>query len=412
MSRWILLLAALLLAPGSLRAQGTPASYRRACEGGELIQCAVLGLIYETGAAGVRDASRALELYERACDREVLSACKRLELSREGAMAPGPDDELVRVGYVADAYDGAPLGGAVVRVRGSEGIGEFRYVADEAGRVQVARLPRGSHAIQVQRGGYQVTEGNLPVPWDGDFLILMDRVGEDAAAAERVGGVFGQVTEDGTDRGIANVDIRITAGGETRTLTNNQGRFRLGGLEPGPVVLELTRIGYAPRIVTINVEGGRTVEVYATMASQPIELDPVEVTVSSRYLERSGFYRRAESAAGERFTHRDIERMNPTSVGDILRRVPGVQVVSSQIGNYSEVLSSRRDGSGRCRLMPYYNGTPTVSFELELMPPEEIEALEVYQGASVPIEYMDQRQLFGPRCGVILIWTRDPQRGR
>jgi len=401
---------ALLLVPGALHAQGTPSSYRQACEGGELIQCAVLGLIYETGAAGVRDATRALELYERACDLEVLSACKRLELSREGAMAPGPDDELVRVGYVADAYDGAPLGGAIVRVLGAQGVGEFRYVADEAGRIQVARLPRGSHKIQVQRGGYQVTDGNLPVPWDGDFLILMDRVGEDGAVAERVGGIFGQVTEDGSDRAIANVDIKVTAGGETRTISNNQGRFRLGGLEPGPVVVEFTRIGYEPRVATVNVEAGRTVEIYATMASQPVELEPLEVSVGSRYLERSGFYRRAETAAGDRFTHRDIARMNPTTVGDVLRRVPGVQVVSSQIGSSSEVLSSRRGSSGRCRLMPYYNGTPTVSFQLELMPPEEIEALEVYQGASVPIEYMDSRQLFGERCGVILIWTRDAQR--
>jgi hypothetical protein len=406
----ILLIAALLLAPGELHAQGTPSAYRRACEGGDLLQCAVLGLIYETGAAGVRDAPRALELYERACSREVLSACQRLELSREGAMAPGPDDELVRVGYVADAYDGAPLGGAIVRVRGALGIGEFRYVTDQAGRVQVARLPRGTHAIQVQRGGYDVTEGNLPVPWDGDFLILLDRVGEDEAAAERVGAIFGQVTEDGSDRAIANVDVRVTTGGETRTLSNNQGRFRIEGLEPGPVVVELTRIGYEPRIATVNIEAGRTVELYATMASQPIELEPVEVSVGSRYLERSGFYRRAQSASGDRLTHRDIARMNPTTVGDVLRRVPGVQVVSGQIGNTSEVLSSRRDSSGRCRLMPYYNGTPTVSFELELMPPDEIEALEVYQGASVPIEYMDRRQLFGPRCGVILIWTRDPQR--
>jgi hypothetical protein len=408
MSRAVILLASLLLLPTGLRAQGAPSAYRRACEGGELIQCALLGLIYETGAAGVRDVPRALELYERACSREVLSACRRLELSQEGAMALGPDDELVRVGYVADAFDGAPLGGAVVRVRGAAGIGEFRYVADEAGRVQVARLPHGRHAIQVQRGGYQVTEGNLPVPWDGDFLILMERIVEEEG--ELFGGIFGQVTEDGSDRGIANVDIRVTAGGDTRTLSNNQGRFRIGRLEPGPVVVELTRIGYEPRVVTVNVQPGRTVQIYAGMASLPIELEPVEVTVTSRYLERSGFYRRAESASGERFTHRDITRMSPTSLGDVMRRVPGVQVVSSQIGNSSEVLSSRRDGSGRCRLMPYFNGTPTVNFELELVPPEEIEALEVYQGASVPIEYMDQRQLFGPRCGVILIWTRDPQR--
>lgn len=413
MSRAALALAVLLLVPASVQAQGTASLYGRSCEAGDLVNCTVMGLIYETGAAGERDRARAAELYQRACDREVIAACRRLELAEEGATAPGPDDELVRVGYIADAYDGSPLGGAIVVIRGIAGIGDHRYIADQAGRVQLDPLPRGHHAVEVRRGGYQLTDGQIPIPWDNDFLILMERSSRQEEVDETVGGIFGQITEEGTDQGIADVDIVVTAGGRVRTLSNGEGRFLLTDLEPGPVVVELQRLGYQPRVVTVNIEAGRTMQIYATMAADPIELEPVEVTVGSPYLERSGFYRRAQGVAGTRFTYRDIARLNAVTVGDVMRRVAGVTVVSSPLGVGSEAISNRRrtgNATGECHLAPYFNGVPTVSFDLEIVPPEEIEALEVYQGASVPIQYLDQIQPIGATCGVVLIWTRDPRR--
>lgn len=403
--------ALLVLTPSALQAQNTARESADACEAGDLVTCTVLGLIYETGAGGTRNVARAIELYGRSCAREVVAACRRLELTERAESGAAPENELVRVGYVADAYDGFPLGGALILVSGIAGIGEHRYLTDEAGRVVLDPLPIGLHPIQVQRGGYQLTEGELPVPWETDFLILMERVSEEEQPT--VGQIFGQVTEDGTSTGISDVDIRVRGANTVRTISNGQGRFQLGGLQPGPTVLEFRRLGYEPRTETVTVRRGRTLELYASMSTQAIELEPVEVTVASRYLERSGFYRRASNVAGDRFTYRDIARMNPTLVADVVRRVGGVTVVTAQNGGGSEAVSNRRrsgTSSGRCRMRPYFNGVPLVNFNLELVPPEEIEALEVYQGSSVPIEYFDEFQQAGPSCGVILIWTRDPQR--
>ena len=410
-SRALPVLALIALTPWGLRAQNTATRYEDACDGGDLVTCTVLGLIYETGAGGTRNVARALDLYERSCDRGVVAACQRLEFARQGRSAVTPSDELVRVGYVADAFDGSALGGAVIRLRGIAGLGERRYLTDEGGRVVLDPLPRGRHLIEVQRGGYQATEGQLPVPWETDFLILLERVTEEEESD--VGQIFGQVTEEGSSTGISDVDITVHGTNSVRTISNSQGRFQLSGLQPGPIEVEFRRLGYETRTARILVQRGRTVELYATMATSPIELEPVEVSVASRYLERTGFYRRARNVSGDRFTHRDIERMNPVMVGDILRRVAGVRVVSAQIGTYSEAVSNRRRAgtdAGRCRLLPYFNGVPLVSFELEILPPEEIEALEVYQGSSVPIEYLDEFQAAGATCGVILIWTRDPRR--
>jgi len=412
-SRTVLVLAALALTPGALTPQGSAAQYQAACDDGDVVNCTVVGLIYESGAGGTRDLGRALAIYQSACGREVTAACRRMDLLESAGPRVTPDDELVRVGYVADAYDGAPLGGAIVRIRGIAGVGERRYLSDQAGRVVLDPLPRGRHPIEVRRGGYATTEGELPVPWETDFLILLEQTGEDDEVT--VGRIYGQVTEEGSQAGISNVDITVLGSPTTRTISNGAGRFSLSGLEPGEVTLEFRRLGYESRTTTLTVEAGRTVEIYAAMSTRPVELPPVEVEVSSRYLERSGFYRRAQNVSGDRFTHRDIAQLNPMMVGDILRRVGGVTVVSNQVGSGSEATSNRRragDSSGRCRLLPYFNGTPTVSFDLEVVPPEEIEALEVYQGPNVPIEYVDRMQTAGATCGVILIWTRDPRRSR
>lgn len=409
----LLTIAALALASPSLRAQGTAQEYEESCERGDLVDCSVMGLIYQTGAGGTRDLERAMDLYERACAREVVAACKRIDLLRDESRPEQPDNDRVRVGYVADGYDGAPLGGAIVRVRGIAGIGERRYLSDQEGRVVLDPLPYGTHKIDVQRGGYSGTEGNLPVPWDGDFLILLDKVLVEEEA-RTTGQVFGQVVDEGSGVGVSDVDVVLRGGATSRTISNGEGRFLLSDLPPGEFELRFERIGYQPRTTALTVERGRTVEVLATLSAQPVELEPVQVSVASAYLARSGFYRRA-LVPGEQLTFRDIERLAPMSLADLLRRIPGITVVAPAAGPGVEAISNRRSGGaplGRCRLQPYYNGTPMVGFDLDILRPEDLEALEVYQGSNVPIEYLDPRQIDGPSCGVILLWTRDPQRAR
>lgn len=408
-------IAALVLIPSAATAQDAAVEYEEACGLGDLVACSVLGLIYQTGAAGTRDLDHARGSYGRACAREVLAACSRLELLEVEGARPAPENDRVRVGYIADRYDGAPLGGAVVRVLGGLGIGERRYLSDRQGRVVLDPLPYGSHTIDVQRGGYAGTRGEIPVPRDGDFLILLDKVRTDAEGAT-TGRIFGRVVDEATGEGVPDVDVVVTGeAAPSRTISNRQGRFLLSGLPPGPVEIRLERLGYQPRTTELRVERGRTLELYAAMSVRPVVLEPVQVSVASPYLERSGFYRRAQVVPGDHLTYRDIEEMGPVSVADLLRRIPGVTVVAPTIGPGVQALSNRRSGGaplGRCPLQPYYNGTPLASFDVDVVPPEDLEALEVYQGPNVPIEYLDPTQVDGSSCGVVLIWTRDPRRTR
>ena len=143
-----------------------------------------------------------------------------------------------------------------------------------------------------------------------------------------------------------------------------------------------------------------TVEIAAAISSRAIELAPIEVVaVRSRFLEQSGFYDRGEVTWGSQFTREDFEAIDPVWVSDMFYRVPGVTVQHGPLG--AQVISCRRTGFGEgdCVLQAYLDGIPVDDFDIDMLSPPQIEAIEVYRGLAVPIQYPS-------RCGVVLIWTR------
>jgi len=231
--------------------------------------------------------------------------------------------------------------------------------------------------------------------------MLLDRTEPDEEAT--LGSVFGRVLEEGTGRALAYVDITLGGPAPIQTLTTADGRFSLAGLEPGPVEVTFSLIGYAPRTTTIIIQAGETLDIRATMSTQAIELPAIEVSIGSGYLERTGFYRRSRLAMGVQLTRRDLVEMNAIVASDILLRAPGVSVVQGRDG--ARVVSSRM--GSECRLRAYVDGIAVHNFDFDTLRPDDLEAIEIYHGPSVPIEYS---QLVDPDgvypCGAILIWTR------
>ncbi len=400
--RLVLALALIIAGAPALDAQDLLRTHRRACEGGEIRMCTVLGLIYESGAAGEADVERAIELYQRACDQDIAAGCTRLALAQVAPPTGPRENGYVRVGYIADSESGAPVSEAVVEIP----LLGIRLLADEAGRVDFGRLPRGRHTVTAGRLGYIRVEGELPVPWDTDFIILLDRTVQDEG--ERLGGIFGRVKEVGTGRDLPYVDVTLAGDPPIRLVTGLDGRFSLAGLEPGPVEMTFSLIGYEPRTTTVVIQPGETLEVHATLSTQAIELEAIEVQVGSRYLDRNGFYRRSRQAIGTQFTRRDLIELDPIDVTEVLLRAPGVAV---QVGrNGSHPVSSRREsaiGQGDCRLRVYIDGVALYDFDIDTLRPDDLEGIEVYHGASVPVEY---QRLVDPDgvypCGAVLVWTR------
>jgi len=81
-------------------------------------------------------------------------------------------------------------------------------------------------------------------------------------------------------------------------------------------------------------------------------------------------------------------------------QVPGVRARREGGEVYAE--ARYRYTRGACPFQIRGDGQPTFDRGPDWIPPEWIEAVEVYHGFDTPIEYTS---IFGD-CGVVLIWTR------
>jgi hypothetical protein len=119
--------------------------------------------------------------------------------------------------------------------------------------------------------------------------------------AQELGALTGTVITT-NDRPVASAQVRVI-GSETIVLTDDEGQFRLTRLPPGAQTLEVRMLGYSRALVAIDIEPGLTRTVQVTLVTQPIALQPVEVTeVSAMSPGLRGFHERRERGGGHYFT--------------------------------------------------------------------------------------------------------------
>ena len=376
------------------------ALYERACGGGIAAGCHSLALMYEAGSGVNRDIDRAVELYGTACEGGGSQACDRLAAMGQTDAAAPSALQFPRSGRITDAATGAPLAEAIVDV---PGLG-VRAVSDAEGRVSLGRIVAGRHRIRVERFGYETAEGDLIVPAETDFVLLLTPAAIDDPFAP--GRITGRVLDEGGADGLANVEIvAADSPSALATLSGARGGFTLTGVPPGLVELRFSLIGYATRTATVVVQPGQTVELTATMSTEAIELEPIEVVVRNSYLVRRGFYRREAAGWGDHFSPEDLDRLDPMYLSDLVRRVPGVALRATAEGTIAVSRGGRRSLGGDreyCALSIWVDGAPTFDADLDRYTPQQIAAVEIYNGGpGTPIEYT-----FQSPCGVILLWSR------
>jgi len=371
--------------------------YRRACEGGEFIGCTNLGLMYEEGVGGEQDLAEARGRYQIACEGYEQLACDLLAGLDQLDPGDGSTRVYLKEGRVADAETTTALSNALVEVPDLD----IRQVSDAQGRVSLGRLPAGTYLLRVQRLGYAVLLGELEVPGGSQFLVLMERGGpEDPNAPGRI---EGRVTDAGIGE-VANAEISVVGQDLVRTLSGERGYFTLVDVEPGLIQLRFTRLGYAPRTATLVLQPGRTSEVTVAMSPEVIALAPIEVTVRSPFLERGGYYARARQGLGRRLSREDLDRIDPFDVSQALETVPGLRLQrSTNLGTPVLAVSSRVNtlGNGQCVMDVYIDGVRMSSPDLNQIPPDWLDAMEVYIGSEAPAQYAGLNP-----CGVVLLWTR------
>lgn len=234
-----------------------------------------------------------------------------------------------------------------------------------------------------------------------------------APSLARAQTIRGVVVEEGTGAPIAGVLVELVARGEgpiARAQTDGEGVFLLLPRRAGSYLLRLTHIAYAPvDSAALAATAGETVQIELRMSRTAIPVEPLVVTArrSGRLAE---FYERQERGGFGRFlTREDIERRPGARATDLLRTIPGVQIVASGAGTN---LITMRGGADRCLATVYIDGLPVRQFPEsgidDLLPTDAIEGVEVYTGfasAPSPIHARDG-------CGVVAFWSRTGEPGR
>jgi protocatechuate 3,4-dioxygenase beta subunit len=294
---------------------------------------------------------------------------------------------------IVDSRSGRPLPDVVLELSGLGG----RFVTDEDGGARFS-APIGTYLLVARKAGYLLLDGDFEVRRPGSITLRMDRSTRGEAGAP--GRLQGTVREAGTERPIEGAEVSAAELGSA--ITDDQGRFFFESAAPGLAEIQVRMLGYAERAEPVTVLSGRTTHVRMTLAVDPIELDPIEVEVRSRFLERRGVYRRMERGVATRLVTRDhIEARMSQRLSDSLDDIAGLNLV--RVDKRAILL-----GRSRCQLRIYVDGVRMQadiegSVDIDQIPPDWVEVAEVFSGiASVPAEYAEA----GQDCGVVLIWTR------
>lgn len=248
-------------------------------------------------------------------------------------------------------------------------------------------------------------------------VVAQERAGVDAT-------IRGQVVDARTEVGISGALVEFLDTRDRirrRTTADEEGRFVLMRLDPGPFTLRASHPSFV-RTQTPRwwVESGDVLTVTIHMHPEVVPLAPLEVTARARTRSPvlSGFYDRLQRRTTGSFITRDeIEDRNPARVTDLLETLPGVTLDHAQGGSARTVVMARSlPGFGRppgargdhsCPVQIYVDGMLATrggaASPDELASPLDLEGVEVYRGlAGVPAEFLTPEA----RCGVIALWTR------
>lgn len=203
---------------------------------------------------------------------------------------------------------------------------------------------------------------------------------------------------------VVGADVRPT-GSATGATTTDDGSFQF--IVASGVIRRLVvrRIGFRPETVAVEPSAEPLV-VHLTRTLQMIR--PVLVTAEmNEFSPISQVRKRARESGNGRFLFRnDFMKMNPAQFTDIMRRIPGVQIVRTAMN--PETVWLRQN---RCIPLYFLDGIAILGLPLDpnTVPVSTIEAIEVYASAAlVPPEFRGPMSAQG--CGSILIWTRQGER--
>ena len=228
-----------------------------------------------------------------------------------------------------------------------------------------------------------------------------------SAHAQQTGAIAGTV-RDSAGKPIVDALLEVGPPG-LRTRSLESGRYRIGGLPAGEVILSARRLGYKPVSVQVFLRTGEEQQLDVILTAAAEMLAPMEATARPEVYESrlAGFNARSTKKVGHFVTRDRIDRANSTTLSDMLREIPGVKI--GPVRNQGRAIRLR---GASCPPLVFVDGFPAsaAEFDVDIIDLASVEGIEVYSGlASIPPEFSGPRDL--DRCGVIGIWSR-PSRAR
>lgn len=217
----------------------------------------------------------------------------------------------------------------------------------------------------------------------------------------------------GIIRGVDGAPIpgaRVTISGTNAIASvSSNGTFVLRDLPSGSQTLEARAIGYIPNRIAVHLVPD------STMMAPPLALtrmkaflDTVRVTATRIYsADVSGFEARKRAHVGHFVDRAKIDRDKPFFASDLMRMLPGVEVAPAGVGYFGRMIYMRQAfRAGVCSPTLWVDGMMYTPGEVQLddlLPPDQIEGIEVYTRQSqAPAQYTNTMS----GCGSIVVWTR------
>ncbi|HEX6052343.1 MAG TPA: carboxypeptidase-like regulatory domain-containing protein [Gemmatimonadaceae bacterium] len=372
-----------------------------------------------------------------------------LETTARGARRELATERAEVRGAVFDSTRMAPLADARVFLDGTQfssrtsAAGEFTLEGIPPGRYTISVTHPRFDSLGIQPPGQAIAlEAGTPsaVQLAGPSAATL--VARSCAGTEHAAGmvaVQGHVRDAGTGGSVGDAAITVTwsrmvtagarvgAAQERRsTRADASGRYVLCGL-PERVALAV-RAAHESRysvpvsltlpadtLAILDLMIGGPVVVASSDTPEPRAAPPARAEATAVNEAMAQAERRRQRGGGSYLMRSQIERRRASRLSDLLRSIPGIRIQPDENGELMvEFRGATRVGISResptpavtaktCPAMFQVDGTAFARMNIDGdIQPDDIELIEAYSSALVPIEYA------GPTsaCGLILIWTR------
>ncbi len=240
------------------------------------------------------------------------------------------------------------------------------------------------------------------------FLLLLS---PQIAGQSNQATLSGKVTDEkGESLPGANVILKETNNGAA---SDRNGLFRLIAL-PGEYTVEVSFIGFEKQVQKINLIRNRTVEITFRLKSTSFEIGNIEVVADNEFIPISPETKTVVTSG-------EIEHIQASSLGDVLKLIPGVETTNPTLNNVERARIRSGDALGTQIVMdgiPITNNanmqigvgasTANSGIDLRSIPAENIQDVEIIRG--IPsVQYGDLID------GLMIVRTKataEPLRGK